>query len=82
MIGRTVRPGLGSPRWGTAEVVPAGKGDGEVVETIRELRRDGFDAFSPEPHLGQTHTLGGFSGLELFTKAWQAFIDILKSEEI
>ena len=29
----------------TGEVVAAGSGDGEVVETIRELRRDGFDGF-------------------------------------
>ena len=31
----------------------AGEGDGEVVETIRALRDDGFDGFfSLEPHLG------------------------------
>jgi sugar phosphate isomerase/epimerase len=67
----------------TGEVVPAGQGDGEVVETIRELRRDGFDGFfSLEPHLSQTHALGGFSGPELFTEAWSAFTRILKSEGI
>jgi sugar phosphate isomerase/epimerase len=65
------------------EVVPAGRGDGEVVETIRELRRDGFQGFfSLEPHLSQAHALGGFSGPELFTEAWKAFTDILKSENI
>jgi sugar phosphate isomerase/epimerase len=67
----------------TGEVVPAGRGDGEVVETIRELRRDGFQGFfSLEPHLSQAHALGGFSGPELFTEAWKAFTDILKSENI
>jgi sugar phosphate isomerase/epimerase len=65
------------------EVVAAGRGDGELVETIRELRRDGFDGFfSLEPHLNETHALGGFSGPELFTEAWQAFTDLLKSENI
>jgi sugar phosphate isomerase/epimerase len=67
----------------TGDVVPAGRGDGEVVETIRELRRDGFDGFfSLEPHLSQAHALGGFSGPELFTEAWKAFTNILKSENI
>jgi sugar phosphate isomerase/epimerase len=67
----------------TGEVVKSGEGDGEVVETIRELRSDGFDGFfSLEPHLSQTHALGGFSGPDLFTEAWQAFTDILKAEGI
>ncbi len=67
----------------TGEVVPAGRGDGEVVETIRALRRDGFDGFfSLEPHLSQTHSLGGFSGPELFTEAWRAFTTLLDAEGI
>jgi sugar phosphate isomerase/epimerase len=68
---------------GTGEVVPAGRGDGEVVETIRALRQDGYDGFfSLEPHLSQAHSLGGFSGPDLFTEAWQAFTDLLKTEDI
>jgi sugar phosphate isomerase/epimerase len=67
----------------TGEVVKSGEGDGEVTETIRELKSDGFDGFfSLEPHLSQTHALGGFSGPDLFTEAWQAFTDILKAEGI
>jgi sugar phosphate isomerase/epimerase len=67
----------------TGEVVTSGHGDGEVVKTIRELHRDGFDGFfSLEPHLNKTHALGGFSGPELFTEAWQAFTDILNTEHI
>ncbi|GAA2111196.1 sugar phosphate isomerase/epimerase [Microlunatus panaciterrae] len=67
----------------SGEVVPAGRGDGEVVETIRALREDGFDGFfSLEPHLSNVHSLGGFSGPELFTEAWQAFTDILSREKI
>lgn len=65
------------------EVVAAGRGDGEVVETIRALREDGFDGFfSLEPHLSAAHSLGGFSGPDLFTEAWQAFTDLLRAEGI
>lgn len=68
---------------GTGQVVPAGHGDGETVETVRALRDDGFDGFfSLEPHLGSGHSFGGFSGPELFTKAWQAFTDILDAERV
>jgi sugar phosphate isomerase/epimerase len=67
----------------TGEVVPAGRGDGEVVETIRALREDGYDGFfSLEPHLSQAHTLGGFSGPDLFKEAHQAFTGILDAERI
>ncbi len=67
----------------TAEVDVAGAGDGQVVETIRALRGDGFDGFfSLEPHLDQTSSLGGFSGPQLFTEAWKAFTGILTSEGI
>jgi sugar phosphate isomerase/epimerase len=64
-------------------VVVAGDGDGEVATTIRHLHQDGFDGFfSLEPHLANTSSLGGFSGPELFTRAWKAFTDILKTERI
>jgi sugar phosphate isomerase/epimerase len=64
-------------------VVVAGAGDGEVVETMRALRADGFDGFfSLEPHLGDVNALGGFSGPELFTQSWKAFTEILTSEGI
>lgn len=64
-------------------VVVAGAGDGEVVPTVRALRDDGFDGFfSLEPHLGTVSSLSAFSGPELFTKAWQAFTDILRAEKI
>ena len=64
-------------------VVVAGAGDGEVVETIRALRADGFDGFfSLEPHLADYNARGGFSGAELWTSAWRAFTDILKTEGI
>lgn len=67
----------------TGEVVPAGEGDGQMLQTIRALVADGFDGFfSLEPHLGSAHALGGFSGPELWTKAHAAFTGMLKSEGI
>jgi sugar phosphate isomerase/epimerase len=64
-------------------VVVAGAGDGEVIETVRALRADGFDGFfSLEPHLGDTSSMGAWSGPELFSQAWKAFTDILNSEGI
>lgn len=67
----------------TGEVVPAGQGDGELVETLRALRDDGFDGyFSLEPHLRSAHSRGGFSGAELFEKAHSAFTGLLRQEGI
>jgi sugar phosphate isomerase/epimerase len=64
-------------------VVTAGRGDGEVVDTIRALHHDGFDGFfSLEPHLDTGTAMGGFSGPELFRRAWQDFTDLLKTEGI
>jgi sugar phosphate isomerase/epimerase len=66
-----------------ATVVVAGAGDGEVPETVRALRADGFDGFfSLEPHLGQYTAFGALSGPALFTKSWEAFTGILTSEGI
>ncbi|HVK35901.1 MAG TPA: sugar phosphate isomerase/epimerase family protein [Microlunatus sp.] len=66
-----------------SSVVVAGAGDGEVPETIRALREDGFDGFfSLEPHLGTQNALGGFSGADLWIQAHAAFTDILRSEGI
>lgn len=67
----------------TGEVVPAGRGDGELVETLRALRDDGFDGyFSLEPHLQSAGVLGGYSGPELFETAYSAFTGILRQEGI
>jgi sugar phosphate isomerase/epimerase len=64
-------------------VVVAGAGDGEVVETLRALRDDGFDGFfSLEPHLASASRVGGFSGAELFTRAWRAFTELLTAERM
>ncbi len=66
---------------GPGTVVKAGEGDGEIPQTLRALRDDGFDGFfSLEPHLAEGHALGGFSGPELFGDALQAFTALLDAE--
>lgn len=48
--------------WETAEVVPAGTGDGHVAEILGMLKADGYHGFlSLEPHLSD---FAGFSALE------------------
>ncbi|GAA4264529.1 sugar phosphate isomerase/epimerase family protein [Frondihabitans peucedani] len=57
----------------TGEVVPAGSGDGELLETVTALRDTGYDGFaSLEPHLADTNALGGFSGPSEFGRAARA----------
>lgn len=58
----------------TNGVVPAGEGDGELLETLTALRDDGYSGFaSLEPHLADTDALGGFSGPVAFGRAARAF---------
>jgi len=58
----------------TGEVVPAGRGDGQVAETVAALASDGYRGFaSLEPHLASAHELGGFSGPVAFGEAARAF---------
>ena len=62
----------------TGEVVPAGEGDGQLLQTLTALRDDGYTGFaSLEPHLALGHTLGGFSGPALFGRAARAFTGLL-----
>jgi sugar phosphate isomerase/epimerase len=57
----------------TGAVVPAGSGDGELLETLTALRDDGYGGFvSLEPHLGEAHAFGGFSGPASFGVAARA----------
>ena len=59
-------------------IVPAGKGDGEVVEFFRELKKINYNGFaSLEPHLMVAGQRSGFTGPELFHRAAQALRDIL-----
>jgi sugar phosphate isomerase/epimerase len=62
----------------TGQVVPAGHGDGQVLETVTALRDDGYDGFaSLEPHLAAAHELGGYSGPEAFGVAARAFAALI-----
>ncbi|MFZ7088405.1 sugar phosphate isomerase/epimerase family protein [Curtobacterium sp. RRHDQ10] len=55
-------------------VVPAGEGDGELLETVTAFRDAGYTGYaSLEPHLADTSTLGGFSGPAAFGRAGRAF---------
>jgi sugar phosphate isomerase/epimerase len=61
-------------RMDTGEVVPSGLGDGQLRETLTALRDDGYAGYaSLEPHLADTHALGGFSGPTAFGVAARAF---------
>lgn len=60
-------------------IVPAGKGDGEVVEFFREMKRINYNGFaSLEPHLMVAGQRSGFTGPDLFHTAAQALRDILE----
>jgi sugar phosphate isomerase/epimerase len=67
----------------TGAVVPAGEGDGELVETLTALRDDGYTGFaSLEPHLIDFSQTGGFSGPALFGEAARAFRGLTDSLEV
>lgn len=62
----------------TGAVVPAGQGDGQVLDTLQALHIDGYSGFaSLEPHLDEAHALGGFSGPAAFGEAARAFAGLL-----
>ncbi|MBG0741580.1 sugar phosphate isomerase/epimerase [Paeniglutamicibacter antarcticus] len=61
----------------TGQVVPAGRGDGQLLETLTALRDDGYRGYaSLEPHLADTNALGGFSGPLAFGEAARAFAEL------
>lgn len=65
---------------GTGEVVPAGEGDGQLLETVTALRDDGYAGYaSLEPHLAIQHSMGGFSGPGAFGRAARAFAALTDS---
>jgi sugar phosphate isomerase/epimerase len=67
----------------TGEVVPAGRGDGELREMLAALREEGFAGFmSLEPHLAQAGRFGGFSGPEGFHQAAEALKFLLNEASI
>ncbi len=60
-------------------IVPAGEGDAEIKEILKELKERNFDGFlSLEPHLAIPGKMSGFSGAKLFKKAARALKKILE----
>ena len=67
----------------TAEVVPAGAGDGDIPRVVQALRESGYTGFvSLEPHLSAAFSTGGFSGPESFGVAARAFAEIAAAERV
>ncbi|MBI1387600.1 MAG: TIM barrel protein [bacterium] len=60
---------------------PAGQGDGEFPELIRELVKRGFSGFATmEPHLARGGQFSGFSGPEPFAEAVKAIRQVCDQE--
>ena len=65
------------------KVVPAGEGDGELLQTVTALRDAGYRGFaSLEPHLADAFSLGGFSGPRAFGTAARAFARLLDQVKV
>jgi 3-dehydroshikimate dehydratase len=57
----------------TEQAVPAGQGDGNIPEMLRDAAADGYDGFlALEPHLGKAEHSTGQTGPELFKLAADA----------
>ena len=68
---------------GTPRVVPVGEGDGRVPELLDELHRSGFDGFfSLEPHLGEYTEFGAMTGPDLWARAHEALVSVLRDQGI
>jgi sugar phosphate isomerase/epimerase len=63
-----------------SKVVPAGEGDGQVENILRDAVADGFEGFATlEPHLQVAGKMRGFTGPDLFRVATDAIKKILDS---
>lgn len=69
---------------GSGQVVPAGEGDGAVLDILRDaICARGYEGFlSLEPHLQVAGKMKGFSGPDLFKKAVGALKTILKDLDV
>jgi sugar phosphate isomerase/epimerase len=67
----------------TKHMVPAGLGDAEWPKILPALKRDGFAGIvALEPHLSAAGQFAGFSGPDLFGKACDGLIGLLKQAGI
>ncbi|HMB94757.1 MAG TPA: sugar phosphate isomerase/epimerase [Tepidisphaeraceae bacterium] len=70
-------------RWEDGNVVPAGKGDGQLEPILKDAYASGYRGFlSLEPHLAAHGQFSGFSGPELFTSAASALKALCKNAGI
>lgn len=68
---------------GSGQVVPAGKGDGQIRPILIDLAGSGYDGFlSLEPHLAKHGQFSGFSGPVLFKVAADALKDLCRANGI
>jgi len=64
-------------------VVPAGEGDGQMVETLRWLIEHGWSGpLTIEPHLASAGKFGGFSGEQLFEEATNALRKVMEQSGV
>lgn len=64
-------------------VVPAGEGDGQMVETLNWLIEQGWSGpLTIEPHLASAGKFGGFSGEKLFEEATNALRRVMKQSGV
>lgn len=63
----------------TRAICPAGAGDGQIEQLLRDALADGFDGFcSLEPHLKHAGQFSGQTGPELFHVAARAFKEVVE----
>ncbi len=67
----------------TGQIVPAGEGDGDMVEILKQARQDGFSGFlTLEPHLKVAAASYGETGPELFETAVKALRKVMKEADL
>ncbi|CAN5624168.1 hypothetical protein BH09PLA1_BH09PLA1_30920 [soil metagenome] len=65
------------------QVVPAGKGDGQLEPIIKDVYASGYRGFlSLEPHLAAHGQFSGFSGPELFKSAVEALREVCRRADV
>ena len=65
--------------WADGKVVPAGKGDGQLEQILKDAYASGYRGFlSLEPHLKAHQQFSGFSGPDLFKQAADALKDLCR----
>ena len=65
------------------KIVPAGQGDGDIGEILKDFYASGYRGFlTLEPHLGVAGQFSGFTGPKLFKAATDALKDVCRQNGI